>query len=108
MARQRFGDPARAIPLVAGRMFEPKEPPTNVIISEPLAARLWPNADPIGRRFRESPRTPWYHVIGVVNHVRTARRDGGSDALLSALLQKATARACSRRRNASFNWRLRN
>ncbi len=61
------------IPLVAGRMFEPGEPPTNAIISAPLAARLWPNADPIGRRFRESPNTPWYHVIGVVEHVRMAQ-----------------------------------
>ena len=59
------------IPLIAGRMFEPNDPPTDVIITDALARRLWPGVDPVGRRFRESPHFPWSHVIGVVRHVRT-------------------------------------
>jgi predicted permease len=59
------------IPLTAGRMFEPGDPPTNVIITEALARRLWPNGDAVGHRFREDPRFEWSYVIGVVKHVRT-------------------------------------
>jgi predicted permease len=58
------------IPVLRGRMFEAGEPPTSVIISEALAARLWPGQDAVGHRFRESPRGPWFSVIGVVGHVR--------------------------------------
>jgi putative ABC transport system permease protein len=58
------------IPLLRGRMFESGEPPTSVIISEALAGRLWPGQDAVGHRFRESPRRPWYSVIGVAGHVR--------------------------------------
>ena len=59
------------IPLTAGRMFERGDPPTNVIITESLARRLWPEGDAVGHRFREDPLFQWSHVIGVVKHVRT-------------------------------------
>ena len=65
------------IPVVAGRMFEPGDPPTNVIITEALAGRLWPGAHAVGHRFREDPKFAWSHVIGVVKHVRTMH-DGTS------------------------------
>jgi putative ABC transport system permease protein len=59
------------IPLVAGRMFERGDPPTNVIITEALAKRLWPGADAVGHRFREDPLFEWSYVTGIVTHVRT-------------------------------------
>jgi len=59
------------IPLISGRMFQPGDPPTNVIITDSLANKLWPGADPVGHRFREDPRFEWSYVIGVVKHVRT-------------------------------------
>jgi putative ABC transport system permease protein len=59
------------IPLLAGRMFQPGDPPTNVIITEALARRLWPDGDAVGHRFREDPLFEWSYVIGVVKHVRT-------------------------------------
>lgn len=59
------------IPLIAGRMFERGDPPTNVLITEALARRLWPDGDAVGHRFREDPRFEWSYVIGVVTHVRT-------------------------------------
>jgi putative ABC transport system permease protein len=62
---------ALRIPLLAGRMFEPGEPPTNVIITEPLARRMWPDGGAVGHQFRIDPLMPWNHVIGVVRHVRT-------------------------------------
>lgn len=58
------------IPLVAGRMFEPGDPGTNVIISKALARRLWPEGDAVGHRYRESPTRQWNTVVGVVGHVR--------------------------------------
>ena len=65
------------IPLLAGRMFEQGDPPTNVIITESLAGTLWPGGDAVGHRFREDPRFEWSYVIGVVKHVRTTH-DGTS------------------------------
>jgi predicted permease len=59
------------IPLIAGRMFERGDPPTNVIITESLARRLWPGGIAVGHRFREDPLFEWSHVVGVVKHVRT-------------------------------------
>jgi predicted permease len=58
------------IPLLAGRLFEPGDSQSNVIISRALAARLWAGQDAIGRRFREAAQRPWYTVVGVVGHVR--------------------------------------
>ena len=59
------------IPLVAGRMFEQGDRPANVIITDSLAHRLWPDGDAVGHRFREDPLFEWSYVIGVVKHVRT-------------------------------------
>lgn len=58
------------IPLLGGRTFEKGEPASSVLISRALSARLWPGQDAVGHRFRESPRRPWFYVIGVVGHVR--------------------------------------
>ncbi len=70
------------IELVRGRHFEPGLPddrPATVIINESLARRLWPDADPIGRRLgaMDSGAAYWAEVIGVVRDVdaATATRD---------------------------------
>ena len=70
------------IQLVQGRTFEPGLPaarPRVVIINEALARRLWPEADPIGRRLgaMDSGLPFWAEVIGVVRDVdaATATRD---------------------------------
>jgi putative ABC transport system permease protein len=56
---------AMGIPLLRGRDFTtgdgPAAPPV-AIVSQSLAARLWPNQDPIGRRLGDSPST----VVGMV------------------------------------------
>jgi predicted permease len=62
---------ALRIPLRAGRMLQADDPPGNVLITEALASRLWPGESAVGRRFRGSADFGWYHVIGVVGHVRT-------------------------------------
>jgi putative ABC transport system permease protein len=63
---------AMRIPLVAGRLFDTSDrglERRSVVVSEQLARRLWPDADPIGRRIRLSADTSWYNIIGVVGNV---------------------------------------
>jgi predicted permease len=42
------------------------------VIDQQLASSLWPNDDPLGRRFRMagSPDSTWFTVVGVVRHFR--------------------------------------
>jgi putative ABC transport system permease protein len=54
-----------------GRAFDDGDRPDGVqaaIVSQPLADRLWPGEDPIGRRLQLQSTTPnaaWYTVVGV-------------------------------------------
>ena len=68
---------ALRIPLRDGRMLQPDDPPNNVLITDRLAARLWPGESAVGHRFRGSPDFGWYHVVGIVGHVRVLE-DGSS------------------------------
>ncbi len=67
------------IPLLLGRDFGPEdevEEPSTVIVSAKLARRLWPDADPVGRRIRFGPagdapeEVRWMTVVGVAADVR--------------------------------------
>ncbi len=64
------------IPLNAGRYFNRSDlggPGRAVIISAPLAERLWPNQNPIGKRLtpaRFEDTGVWYDIVGVVGPVR--------------------------------------
>ena len=56
---------ALGIPLMQGRDFTPADresAPRVAIVSRSLAARLWPNQDPIGKSLGENPAT----IVGVV------------------------------------------
>ncbi len=62
------------IELLRGRVFTPDEaatPNSNIILSRSAAERLWPGADPIGRRIRR-PVEPvqWFTVVGIVGDVK--------------------------------------
>jgi putative ABC transport system permease protein len=70
------------IPLVRGRFFSasdgPDAPPA-VLINERLAALLWPNENPLGRRLRLDAwgeTAPWATVAGVVGDVVNEWVDG--------------------------------
>ena len=75
---------AMRIPLVRGRLFEPRDAPDGTkvaIIDQVLADRYWPGQDPIGRRialyFEGSPDKPvWREIVGVVGHVMKYGLDG--------------------------------
>jgi predicted permease len=60
------------VPVLAGRTFGPADvsgPPT-AIVSDGLAARLWPGQSAIGQRIRIADATDWRTVVGVVHDVR--------------------------------------
>jgi predicted permease len=63
------------IPLLRGRLYDASDDaaaPPVVVISERLAERHWPGADPIGKRLRlgrGAEDQTWRKVVGVVPHV---------------------------------------
>ena len=66
------------IPLVKGRVFTPFDTsasPPVVIINQAMAARYWPDTDPVGRRMRLGPLYPWKTIVGVVGNIRRFARD---------------------------------
>ena len=61
------------IALNAGRGFGTGDRPDTMpvtIVSTSMAARLWPNEDPIGKRFRPAQTEPWLTIVGVAGDVR--------------------------------------
>jgi putative ABC transport system permease protein len=55
------------IPVLRGRVFGPSDSSANVVVSERLAAALWPDTDPLGRTFRFQKEQ--FHVIGVAREI---------------------------------------
>src|SRR5437773_1853664 len=49
--------------------------PPVVIINQAMAARYWPDTDPVGRRMRLGPLFPWKTIVGVVGNIRRFARD---------------------------------
>jgi putative ABC transport system permease protein len=66
------------IPLLKGREFseaDHERAPMVTIINETMAKRLWPNADPIGQRIKEtSNERAWREIVGIVGSVRHRAR----------------------------------
>ncbi|HEY1338042.1 MAG TPA: FtsX-like permease family protein, partial [Bryobacteraceae bacterium] len=64
------------IPLVRGRDFQDSDGPSSpivAIVSDTLAAQLWPGQDPIGKRFkggRSDSTNPWFSIVGVINEMK--------------------------------------
>jgi predicted permease len=67
---------ALGMKLVRGRLFEDRETASaspEVVVNESLAARFFPNEDPIGRRIQvaqELDEAPWLTIVGVVADAR--------------------------------------
>ena len=64
------------LPLKRGRLLEPTDPDSNVVIGEALARRLWPDGDPVGHTIQGDEKSPFsltpLRVVGVVGDFRTA------------------------------------
>jgi predicted permease len=59
-------------PLLRGRFFDERDRPDSLrvaIVDERLAARLWPNDDPLGKRLYRGNAGP-YTVVGIVGEIR--------------------------------------
>ena len=64
---------AMDIPLLRGRFFSEADNAGSalvVILDEQVAKRAWPGENPIGKRVRSGPSSPWAEVVGVVGHIR--------------------------------------
>ena len=81
---------AMQIPLRRGRLFaehDIRSAPRVIVVDERMAAELWPNQDPIGRRVRRggfdaSSTAPWMTVVGVVGGVKQDALDTDSRAAM--------------------------
>ena len=87
---------AMRIPLRHGRLLDASDrpgAPEAIVISESLARRVFPGADPIGQRLRIGPEIgdstrPWGTVVGVVGDVtQTSLALGADDALYVSMGQ---------------------
>jgi len=68
------------VPLLKGRGFSAADrdgAPAVALVDEFTARRLWPNADPLGQRFRAVWLKSWMTVVGVVG---TVKRDSLNSA----------------------------
>ena len=77
------------IPMRAGRDFTAQDglgAPRVAIMSESAARKLWPGADPIGRRFRFGAQdtSALHTVVGVAADIRQNVEDGGPPAQIYA------------------------
>jgi putative ABC transport system permease protein len=63
------------VPLLQGREFTPRDTVLSgrvVIVSQDLARRLWPGADPLGRKLLVARLPDWSEVVGVVGDVKNS------------------------------------
>jgi predicted permease len=61
------------IPIIRGRNFTEEDRRSKeslMMLSRLMADRLFPGENPIGRRVRSSPGTPWSTVVGVAENVK--------------------------------------
>ena len=87
------------IPLLRGRLFDDRDTPDRpaaVIVDDRLAADLWPNEDPIGKRLHygdANTDAPWETVVGVVGRVKQYALDADSRIALYRPHTQRPARA---------------
>jgi putative ABC transport system permease protein len=70
---------ALRIPLVQGEGFTKAEQNSNghfIVVSELLAAHMFPGENPIGQRLQPGMQGPWYTVVGVAANVKNGGLTG--------------------------------
>lgn len=106
---------ALKVPLRRGRFFTDADTdgaPRVVIIDEQLAARFWPDQDPVGRRMylperpedvaSPGPTAKWLQVVGVVGSVKLKGLEEGENSRVGAYYQ-----AHPQTPTRSFAWAIR-
>ena len=85
------------LPLKAGRLPQPGDSPTDVVVPSLFARRFFKNGDAVGHSFRLSASAPWHRVIGVVGDFRTSRtrmpEDGDRELYFYAIPAAPSAQA---------------
>lgn len=64
---------AMGMSLRSGRFFSDQDasrPPASVIVNQTFARKIWPGANPIGKRIRLRSDAPWLSVVGVVADIK--------------------------------------
>jgi putative ABC transport system permease protein len=64
---------AMQIPLLHGRALNEEDAettPDSIVVNQALARKIWPGADPIGKRIRLKSDAPWLTVVGVVADIK--------------------------------------
>ena len=90
---------AMKIPLLRGRVFDEHDTegkPGVIVVDEYMAAQLWPNQDPIGKRIRFGDLKatgPWQTIVGVVGRVKQYGLDTDGRIALYIPHTQAPARA---------------
>src|SRR5262249_15237785 len=73
--------PAMGTPLLEGRFFTPSDTADTLlvaIVNHKFAQHFWPNASPLGKRFRlgtQEMQTPWMTIVGEVADVKESSPD---------------------------------
>jgi predicted permease len=84
---------ALGIPLLAGRAFDRSDRPEGqrvAIVSQGLAATLWPGESAIGKRLRTAHSSrPWALVVGVAGDTREEKLDGPPTPTVYYYLEQA-------------------
>lgn len=98
--------------LVRGRSLletDEENAPIVAVINETMAARYWPNENPIGRRFHlGTSGRPWITVVGVVAAVKHNAITEGARAEMYVPHAQWSAAGASARRAMTFVLRTRN
>ncbi|HUR20957.1 MAG TPA: ABC transporter permease [Vicinamibacterales bacterium] len=84
---------ALEIPVVRGRAFtdlDRAEAEPVIMISESAARSIWAEENPIGKRVRFNPQTPWMTVVGVAGDVRNRRLDETPPPILYRSLDQSS------------------
>lgn len=61
------------IALIQGRFLTEQDvnlPPSSVIVNQTFARKVWPGANPIGKRIRLRADAPWLSVVGIVADIK--------------------------------------
>ncbi|MGH9938782.1 MAG: ABC transporter permease, partial [Blastocatellia bacterium] len=85
---------AIGVPLRRGRLFAETDTATTplvALVDEKLAEQYWPGEDPIGKRVRFGPQSPWHTVVGVVGHVKHSQLNAESKGALYFLYSQNRA-----------------
>lgn len=92
------------MPLRSGRTFGPGDSTSQVVVSESLAQKFWPNGAAVGHKFRWDEGS-WYEVIGVAPTVRESVSGSQTWPQFYSLMQRHKPSTQTGRADAIPEWK---